>query len=418
MFRRMRLETSIAKFNHFLVQNRANHRLWGAAIGHASVHWFHSTFYLLLPLIKKELGLSYTEMGLLVTIRFVAGALITFPSGMATDLLGRRSLIMAIAFGCVSIPYLLLGVSYSYVPLLICMSFVGVGNNLWHPAALSTISDAYPGRRGWAIGWHESAANAGDAIGPLMSGILLTWMVWRHILLGSFIPSLCIGMSIVWLLGRRNFPEAKVMQTKQIERISVARYFEGLGKLLLNPSIVILALISGVRSMTQNGLSTFLPSFFINFTNLSPLISGVYLTIIQVSGLIAAPLSGRLSDQYGQKRVVTPSLLLTGLAIFLLVFVNVPSLFVVFLGVIGFFLYSLRPVLFSWAMELAPREMGGSVVGIQFSFQSILAALAPVVGGWIADKWGLSHTFYFLAAMLLFSNLLVVFVREAAHERP
>jgi hypothetical protein len=40
---------------------RENIPLWGASIGHGYVHWFPSTFYLLLPLIKKELGLNYTE---------------------------------------------------------------------------------------------------------------------------------------------------------------------------------------------------------------------------------------------------------------------------------------------------------------------------------------------------------------------
>ncbi|MEI9477325.1 MAG: MFS transporter [Deltaproteobacteria bacterium] len=92
----------------------------------------------------------------------------------------------------------------------------------------------------------------------------------------------------------------------------------------------------------------------------------------------------------------------------------IPCFFVVFLGGVGFFLYSLRPVLIAWAMELAPKELGGSVVGLQFSFQSGLSALAPVLGGWIADHWGLMATFYFLAATVILSNVLVVFIRESA----
>jgi hypothetical protein len=38
---------------------------------------------------------------------------------------------------------------------------------------------------------------------------------------------------------------------------------------------------------------------------------------------------------------------------------------------------------------------------------------APVLGGWIADRWGLMYTFYFLAATVLVSNVLVIFVRDA-----
>jgi MFS family permease len=74
---------------------------------------------------------------------------------------------------------------------------------------------------------------------------------------------------------------------------------------------------------------------------------------------------------------------------------------------------SLRPVLIAWAMALAPKELAGSVVGLQFSFQSGLSALAPVLGGWIADRWGLMVTFYFLGATVILANVLVPLIRES-----
>jgi len=83
----------------------------------------------------------------------------------------------------------------------------------------------------------------------------------------------------------------------------------------------------------------------------------------------------------------------------------------------GFFLYALSPVLIAWTMEVAPQELGGSAIAIQFTFQSVLSALAPVLGGWIADHWGLMYTFYFLAAVLLLSNLLVPFLKEPVRGR-
>jgi MFS family permease len=150
-----------------------------------------------------------------------------------------------------------------------------------------------------------------------------------------------------------------------------------------------------------------------NLMHLSPWLSGIYMTVIQIAGIISAPISGHVSDRHGRKRVVRGALFSTSLAIFFLVFLNIPWLFVVFLGVVGFFLYSLRPVLIAWTMEVAPKELGGTAVSVQFSFQSALSALAPVLGGWIADAWGLMYTFYFLAAMLLLSNLFVIFIKES-----
>lgn len=397
-----------------------NITLWATSIGHAYTHWFPSTFYLLLPLIKDELGLTYTEMGLLVTTRFVVSTGANFPSGMVVDLLKRNNLIMTIALAWVGIPYLFMGISSSYTLLLLCMAIVGAGNNLWHPAAISTLHDAYPKKRGWAMGWHASAANIGDALGPFLSGILLVWMSWRHILIDSFIPGLALGLLIWKMLGissemstGSSHEDGKGNKKEETKRLSTGEYLRGLGRLLINPNIFFLSLINGIRSLTQNGLSTFLPSYFMNLMHLSPWLSGIYMTVIQIAGIISAPISGHVSDRHGRKRVVRAALFSTSLAIFFLVFLNISWLFVVFLGVVGFFLYSLRPVLIAWTMEVAPKELGGTAVSVQFSFQSALSALAPVLGGWIADTWGLMYTFYFLGAMLLLSNLFVVFIKES-----
>jgi MFS transporter, FSR family, fosmidomycin resistance protein len=407
------------KFKKVFGFNHKNMIVWGTSIGHGFTHWYPSTFYLLLPLLKNEMGLSYTEMGFLITFRFLIGTLGNLPSGMLSDLVGRYRLLMALSLSLVGVPYLFVGLSNSYNMLLFCMGFIGLGMNLWHPPAISTLRDAYPSKRGWAIGWHASAANIGDALGPFLSGILLAWITWRQILVSSSLVGLAMGLFIWWLLGiserksENGFPDDRIPYVSVAkERQSAGEYLRSFGRLIVNPDIFFLSLINGIRSLTQNGLSTFLPSFFMNVLNFSPWLSGVYLTILQVAGILASPISGHLSDQYGRKKIVTTALITTSIAVFFLAFLNITWLFVFFLGVLGFFLYSLRPVLLAWTMEVAPKELGGSAIGVQFTFQSALSALSPVLGGWIADIWGLMYTFYFLAAMLLLSNLLVLFIKE------
>ncbi len=47
--------------------------MWLITLGHSLTHWYPATFYLLLPLIGKELGLSFSEIGLIMTCQYVAG---------------------------------------------------------------------------------------------------------------------------------------------------------------------------------------------------------------------------------------------------------------------------------------------------------------------------------------------------------
>ena len=46
--------------------------LWMIALGHTFTHWCPATFYLLLPFLVKEMGLTYSQAGFLVTIRAAA----------------------------------------------------------------------------------------------------------------------------------------------------------------------------------------------------------------------------------------------------------------------------------------------------------------------------------------------------------
>ena len=45
---------------------RLNHILV-VVIGHALTHWYPASFYLLLPLIGKGLGLTYIQIGLIMS---------------------------------------------------------------------------------------------------------------------------------------------------------------------------------------------------------------------------------------------------------------------------------------------------------------------------------------------------------------
>src|SRR4029077_9920486 len=67
------------------------------SFGHALTHWYPATFYLLLPLIGSELGLSYAQVGSILTAQFAAGAIANVPGGIFVDTVGRKGLLMAIS---------------------------------------------------------------------------------------------------------------------------------------------------------------------------------------------------------------------------------------------------------------------------------------------------------------------------------
>ena len=123
-------------------------------LGHSLTHWYPATFFMLLPLIGNEMGLSYSQIGFIMTCQYAAGALSNVPGGMLVDVWGKKGQLMALSLFWVGFPYLMMGFSSQYWMLLICVMLVGIGNNLWHPTAIPLLGSMFPKRKGLALSLH------------------------------------------------------------------------------------------------------------------------------------------------------------------------------------------------------------------------------------------------------------------------
>src|SRR5450759_1988391 len=88
--------------------------VWVISLGHTMTHWYPATFYILLPLIENELGLNYSEIGAILTCQYLVGAISNVPGGLVVDIVGRKTLLMALSLLWVGVPYLLT-VSYTHL---------------------------------------------------------------------------------------------------------------------------------------------------------------------------------------------------------------------------------------------------------------------------------------------------------------
>ena len=87
-----------------------------------------------------------------------------------------------------------------------------------------------------------------------------------------------------------------------------------------------------------------------------------------------------------------------------------------FVAILGFFLFAIRAVLQAWLLDAVPKGLAGTSIGYMFGMQAIGAAIGPFIAGVVADHYGLSATFYFLAGTIVVANLFMMFT--PAPERP
>ena len=383
--------------------------LWLITIGHGLTHWYPATFYLLLPIIGSELGLSYSQIGLIMTCQYIASAVANVPGGVLVDTVGRKGLLMAVSLFWIGFPYLLIGFTHSYLMLLVCVALVGVGNSLWHPTAIPTLGRRYPGRKGLALSIHGMGGNVGDAVAPVIIGAALGIFTWREVVLLNLVPGLVVAALLFVFLGTLTLSAKKTEGESQ----SFSAYMRGLKGLLRNRSLMLLSTGSAFRTMTQSALLTFLPVYLAHHMGYSPFLVGACLFALQAAGFAASPIAGHLSDRVGRKQILVGSMLATAAVLAAMAFSGGSPLFIALVAILGFFLYATRPVIQAWLLEATPKNMGGSSIGVLFGAQALGAAIGPLLGGMVADRWGLLATFYFLAATIVIANLFVLPVRRA-----
>ena len=376
-------------------------------LGHTMTHWYPATFYLLLPLIGKELGLSYGEIGAIMTCQYLVGAISNVPGGLAVDFVSRKTMPMAISMLWVGVPYLLMGLTHTYWLLLVCSALVGVGNNLWHPAAIPLLAQRFPERRGLAVALHGMGGNLGDAIAPFASGALLTILSWREVVIVNVIPGLLLA-ALILVYVNRTTEQSRDMAEKS-ERMRAADVLSALRTMFTSRTVLLVSASSAFRLMTQAGLLTFLPVFLATQMGYSPIWIGACMLALQTAGFVAAPIAGHLSDRMGRRRIIMSSMAMTGLVLLLMAAIGRSTAFVLFISVLGFFLFAIRAVMQAWILDAAPKSMGGTSIGILFGTQAIGAAVGPALGGILADHYGLMATFYFLAITIVIANLFIFF---------
>jgi MFS transporter, FSR family, fosmidomycin resistance protein len=381
--------------------------VWLISFGHMLTHWYPATFYLLLPLIGNDLGLSYGQIGSILTCQFVCGSLSNVPGGMIADAVPRKGLLMALALCWVGAPYLLMGFTHSYWTLLGCAGLVGIGNNFWHPTAIPLLARSFPQRKGFVVSIHGMGGNVGDALAPLAAGFLLASMSWRNVVVVNIVPGILMACAILFLVGGLNVGGEGGAARKSESSLSAR--LKDLHELLKNRTLVMISLGSAFRAMTQSALLTFLPLYLARQMGYSPKWVGLCMFSLQAAGFAVTPIAGHLSDKMGRQRIIVSSMAMTMVVLLGMAFAGRSDVFVILVAFLGFFLFAVRSVLQAWLLDATPARQGGTSIGILFGSQALGAAVGPISGGILADHYGLSVVFLFLAGTIVIANVFVFF---------
>ena len=157
-----------------------------------------------LPDIQKELHASFTDLQWVVDAYALTLATAVLIAGTLGDLLGRKRVFL-FGVGLFTAASAACGAAPNPLVLNLSRGVQGVGGAIVIAVALAIISQEFHGKeRGTAFGAWGATIGAAVAIGPLVGGVLTTWLGWRAI----FYVNLPIGIICI-VVGMRVLHESR-----------------------------------------------------------------------------------------------------------------------------------------------------------------------------------------------------------------
>lgn len=148
-------------------------------LAHGTSHFSHLLLAPLFPIFMRDFGLSFSDVGLLMSVFFVISGSGQAMAGFVVDRIGARPVLFA-AIGCFLLASLAASFATGYAGLLLVAALAGLGNAPFHPADFTILNQRVsPQRLGHAFSAHGLSGNLGWALAPTFLVGITALADWR-----------------------------------------------------------------------------------------------------------------------------------------------------------------------------------------------------------------------------------------------
>jgi MFS family permease len=338
------------------------------------------------PLLKDELGLSNSQIGILLSAFFWSYAPFQPIAGWLAQRFDVRH-VLAAGLAVWAAATVLTGIAETFALLLVLRILLGIGESVAYPCICKLLAQRAPEHeRGRANGSIAAGQALGPTFGTLVGGLVMARFGWR----AAFVA---FGLvSLVWLLpwflvtrggavtgglgaGRRPLPYLTILKNRSLWGASLGQF---------------------CSTYAYFFVLSWLPIFLVkahgfSVTEMARIGAGVYAVHAASSALV-----GWVSDRWiiagASPNRVRKTLLVAGLigvAILMMVCANAGSTLAIVLLVATAAVFGTQtPNLFAISQTLGGARAAGQWMGVQNLIGNLSGVIAPLATGFVVDRTG------------------------------
>ena len=401
------------------VQASGGHRqnrwfiLASLTFGHGVAHLYDLGFPVFLTAIANSLALSTRQTGFLLGIRTSGNGLISMGSGVLVDRFRDQWGLMLTACMVLNVvAFVVIGWSPNWGILIVGVLLISIPGSLWHLPAIASLSRRFTDRRAFSISIHSFGSTVGNAMGPLVAGTLLLYLIWREVLFLYAIPAAVVAIFVWWSLrdlGREENPQPGDAEVRTLRTLAVAAWI-----FFRNPAMLTLLVAATLRSIANGAMFDWTPFYLENSTEegglgFSYFWTGLHMALLTGMGAVSSPILGQLSDTLGRKQILVPGLVIAAILPFAIVPAGDGVLVLVVMGALGLFAFALHQVMLAGILDGAERGTEATVAGLVFGVNGAVGFASTLFVAYLIDQvGGYGSMFMYVGVLTAIAAVLVL----------
>jgi MFS family permease len=341
-----------------------------------------------LPLFAAHLGADPSGVGFVAAVSAFTGVVFSIPSGLLSDRLGRRRMLIFSSCIFAIAPFLYLRVT-NIAQLAAVRFFHGFATAVFIPVAMALVSELFHKERGEKMGLFSTSTLLGRFMAPIIGGGIIGALAFNPGQGYMVVYMVCGAAGIVTLLLSLFIPKSERSFHRNRPWTDTMKTFKAV---LADRTILITCAVEAAILFAYGTFETFLPLYSLGI-GISPYEVGVFLSAQVITLALTKPVMGRFSDRHGRRPQIFAGALIGAACIGSFAFFNSFVPLLILSIAFGMSLSIVTSATSAYIADLSSTEARGSAMGLLGSIMDIGHTTGPLFSGVVAAHFGYAKAF-------------------------